>query len=295
MRILRLTALRSYLILSKNIKKSLVAINIGIFLSIFAATAAIISIYIERQISKQEFILIEYQQLEKDQNATVEKIPDFLALLDEALLNERAREQLYSFIKFTNFGNKIISKNDMYLPYLYDLDDWQEIVGKDAKEMNDELVAYIDYLGFDESTKKKYKNIIKKFNEYEEILITPEEQLIIQKKLFHSSYSDLLKEIQEDKNNILYEGDLYVKSFKIVELIKFIKNYLLMMEDIFRGEIRSYSLESLEANKKIIKYSSYEIKLIVGAFILQLIIFFIIQFFEISAVTSHKIKNKVKK
>ena len=67
------------------------------------------------------------------------------------------------------------------------------------------------------------------------------------------------------------------------------------MEDIFRGEIRSYSLESLEANKKIIKYSSYEIKLIVGAFILQLIIFVIIQFFEISAVTSHKIKNKVKK
>ena len=81
MRILRLTALKSYLILSKNIKKSLLAINIGIFLSIFAVTAALISLYIERQISKQEFILIEYQQLEKDQNATVEKIPDFLALL----------------------------------------------------------------------------------------------------------------------------------------------------------------------------------------------------------------------
>ena len=53
--------------------------------------------------------------------------------------------------------------------------------------------------------------------------------------------------------------------------------------------------QDIEANENIIKYSSYEIKLIVGAFILQLIIFVIIQFFEISAVTSHKIKNKVKK
>ena len=80
-----------------------------------------------------------------------------------------------------------------------------------------------------------------------------------------------------------------------MEIIKFIKKYMLMVEDLYRREIRVYSLHSLETNENIIKYSSYEIKLIVGAFILQLIIFFIIQFFEISAVTSHKIKNKVKK
>ena len=163
--------------------------------------------------------------------------------------------------------------------------------------MNKILVEYVDLYIFDESTKKEYKNLIKKFSEYASKgdLITLEELQIIKKKLFHSSYSDLLKEIQEDQNNILYEGDLYVQSLKALELIKFIKKYILMMEDLFLGEIRSYSAVSLETNKKIIKYSSYEIKLIVGAFILQLIIFFIIQFFEISAVTSHKIKNKVKK
>ena len=297
MRILRLTALRSYLILSKNIKKSILAINIGIFLSIFAATAALISLYIERQISEQEFNLIEYQQYEKSQRAIIEKLPSMLAILDEALLSEKERNQFYDFIKFTKFGNKIISKNDLYLPYLYDFDDWEDFFGKDVIEMNKMLVEYVDLYIFDESTKKEYKNLIKKFSEYASKgdLITPEELQIIQKKLFHSSYSDLLKEIQEDQNNILYEGDLYVQSLKALELIKFIKKYILMMEDLFLGEIRSYSLLNLETNENIIKYSSYEIKLIVGAFILQLIIFCIIQFFEISAVTSHKIKNKVKK
>ena len=297
MRILRLTALRSYLILSKNIKKSLVAINTGIFLSIFAATAALISLYIERQISEQEFNLIENQQYEKSQRAIIEKVPAMLALLDEALLSEKEGNQIYGFIKFTKFGNKIISKNDLYLPYLYDFDDWEDFFGKDVIEMNIGLVEFVDLYISDESTKKEYKNLIKKFRGYasKDDFITPEELQIFQKKLFHSSYSDLLKEIQEDQNNILYEGDLYVQSLQALELIKFIKKYVLMMEDLFLGEIRSYSLFNLETNENIIKYSSYEIKLIVGAFILQLIIFFIIQFFEISAVTSHKIKNKVKK
>ena len=297
MRILRLIALRSYLILSKNIKKSLVAINLGIFLSIFATTAAIISLYIERQISEQEFYLIEYQEYEKSQRAIIEKLPAMLALLDEALLSEKEKKQIYDFIKFTKFGNKIISKNDLYLPYLYDFNGWEDFFGKDAIEVNNRLVENVDLYISDESTKKEYKNLIKKFREYASKgdLITPEEPQIILKKLFHSSYSDLLKEIQEDKNNILYEGDLYVQSLKALELIKFIKKYILMMEDLFLGEIRSYSAVSLNTNENIIKYSSYEIKLIVGAFILQLIIFFIIQFFEISAVTSHKIKNKVKK
>ena len=297
MRILRLTALRSYLILSKNIKKSLVAINLGIFLSIFASTAAIISLYIERQISEQEFYLIEYQEYEKSQRAIIEKLPAILAILDEALLSEKERNQFYDFIKFTKFGNKIISKNDLYLPYLYDFDDWQDFFGKDFIKINNELVEYVDLYISDESTKKEYKNLIKKFREYasKDDFITPEELQIFQKKLFHSSYSDLLKEIQEDQNNILYEGDLYVKSFQALQLIKFIKKYALMLEDLFLGEIRSYSAVSLNTNENIIKYSSYEIKLIVGAFILQLIIFCIIQFFEISAVMSHKIKNKVKK
>ncbi len=297
MRILRLTALRSYLILSKNIKKSILAINIGIFLSIFAATAALISLYIERQISEQEFNLIEYQQYEKSQRAIIEKLPSMLAILDEALLSEKKGNQFYQFIKFTKFGNKIISKNDLYLPYIYDFGDWEDFFGKDVIEMNKILVEYVDLYIFDESTKKEYKNLIKKFREYASKgdLIIPEEPQIILKKLFHSSYSDLLKEIQEDQNNILYEGDLYVQSLKALELIKFIKKYVLMMEDLFLGDIRSISLLNLEINENIIKYSSYEIKLIVGAFILQLIIFFIIQFFEISAVTSHKIKNKVKK
>jgi len=297
MKILRLTTLRSYLILSKNIKKSLLAINIGIFLSIFAATAAIISLYIEKQISEQEFILIENQLYEKTTKAIIEKVPAEVARIDVTLLGARERAQLYSLIRFTNFGKRIISENDLFLPYLYeyDLDTYQLHFGKDFQRINAHLEEVMKILEFGEYKKKKYKNLIKKYNEYKENLLTSEEALIVRKKLFHFSYSDLLKEINEDENNLYYEGDLRAKTNEALEFLNFIRAHTLMMEDITRGELYIYSEISLEAEENIIKYSNYEKKLIVFAFILQLIIFVIIQFFEISAVTPLKFKNKAKK
>jgi hypothetical protein len=44
MGILRLSFLKQYFILSKNIKRALLIINTGIFLSIFAATSASVSL-----------------------------------------------------------------------------------------------------------------------------------------------------------------------------------------------------------------------------------------------------------
>jgi len=65
MRILRLSLLRQFFLLSKNVKKALLIINIGIFLSIFAATSAAISFYIEKKINEKEFLLIANQQAQR--------------------------------------------------------------------------------------------------------------------------------------------------------------------------------------------------------------------------------------
>ena len=71
MRILRLSFLRQFFLLSKNTKKALLIINIGIFLSIFAATSASISFYIEKKINEKEFLLIENQQEQRDLSNTL--------------------------------------------------------------------------------------------------------------------------------------------------------------------------------------------------------------------------------
>ena len=59
MRFFKIPTLTPFVISQKNIKKSLLIINIGIFLSIFAASSAIISLFIENKISKYETAIIE--------------------------------------------------------------------------------------------------------------------------------------------------------------------------------------------------------------------------------------------
>ena len=69
-----------------------------------------------------------------------------------------------------------------------------------------------------------------------------------------------------------------------------------MIEDVMRAYAKWYADDINILNDEIAKLSNLEKNMIFSAFILQLIIFIIIQFFEVSSVAlSHKIKGKVKK
>ena len=59
MKILRISLLLNLFSNTKNQSKFLTYINIGLFLSIFAISAAVITFYIETKIDKIEFELIE--------------------------------------------------------------------------------------------------------------------------------------------------------------------------------------------------------------------------------------------
>jgi hypothetical protein len=292
MRILRLSLLRNYLILSKNIKKSLLIINIGIFLSIFAATSAMISIYIENKISNEEFELIEYQQEKRTTDRFLGQLPSWVMLFDIASLNIQQTEEMYEFIKLTDFGDKIISKWDAYLPSLYDIDkNWEEI--SDFKDFNEFIQLYLEILP--ESTQKEYKNLIKESEKYKKPQVSAEEGNEYRKKLFNTGYENLLEEIENSKNNIFYEGKVFDDYIYVQKFLVFAKEYFLMLEDIFRASSATSGFAIEEINKNIIKLSKYEKNIILGAFIFQFIIFLIIQYFEISSVTIQNIKNKVKK
>jgi hypothetical protein len=292
MRILRLSLLRNYLILSKNIKKSLLIINIGIFLSIFAATSAMISIYIENKISNEEFELIEYQQEKRTTDRFLGQLPSWVMLFDIASLNIQQTEEMYEFIKLTDFGDKIISKWDAYLPSLYDIDkNWEEI--SDFKDFNEFIQLYLEILP--ESTQKEYKNLIKESEKYKKPQVSAEEGNEYRKKLFNTGYENLLEEIENSKNNIFYEGKVFDDYIYVQKFLVFAKEYFLMLEDIFRASSATSGFAIEEINKNIIKLSKYEKNIILGTFIFQFIIFLIIQYFEISSVTIQNIKNKVKK
>ena len=119
MRILRLSLLRQFFLLSKNLKKALLIINIGIFLSIFAATSASISFYIEKKINEKEFLLIANQQGQRDISNTLSMFGSLMTLFDTMMINETSRESSSSLFSMTYFGDKVLSNKDFYLPVIF--------------------------------------------------------------------------------------------------------------------------------------------------------------------------------
>ena len=96
-------------LLSKNVKKALLIINIGIFLSIFAATSAAISFYIEKKINEKEFLLIANQQAQRYLSNASVVFASLTTLMDTLLNNETSRESTSSLFSMTYFGDKVLS------------------------------------------------------------------------------------------------------------------------------------------------------------------------------------------
>ena len=302
MKLLRLSLFRNYLFLSKNKKKALIAINIGIFLSIFAATSAIISLYIENKINEAEFLLIENQEEKINQDLMIREFPRYVGLMDQIILEADTNEQQNEFLMFTDFGNKVVSAQDRYLPYLYDLEDVGELITimEDLNVlMKEELSS--NPTSFDEDVLKEYLSLTSQLDKYKENPLEIKNITKYKKRIFHASYSDLMEEIQyanshlEGAQDYFYERIITKKYYEVYNFLLFTKEYFLMVEDIYRGYGLGYYEITQETNDVIIKLSEYEKNLIFIAFFLQLIIFLIIQFFEISSVASHKIKKRVKK
>ena len=70
MKIINISFFLKSLVNKKNANKFLFFINIGIFLSLFAITSALITFYTEKKISNIEFELIEQHNEKKDYNDT---------------------------------------------------------------------------------------------------------------------------------------------------------------------------------------------------------------------------------
>ena len=89
MKILKLSLLTRIVNSAKDTKKYIFYINIGIFLSIFAISAASISFYIENKIDRIEFDLIQYQYDEKDNQNTLKELSVFNNIVQANLTSSK--------------------------------------------------------------------------------------------------------------------------------------------------------------------------------------------------------------
>ena len=119
MRLLRFSLLINFFSKTKNLTKALKLINVGIFLSIFAGSTAIISFYIEKQINELEYELVTYRQSRLDSthmistfHSDIKKITHQYNLLNDRLTN------LY-LLSTTKFGEKSINMYDYLAPSIY--------------------------------------------------------------------------------------------------------------------------------------------------------------------------------
>ena len=148
---------------------------------------------------------------------------------------------------------------------------------------------------------KEFKTLTSEAEKYIENPISDKNSKKYKKRIFHSSYSDLKEEVLYANKHLLGAKDYFYDSKLLYEygetyaFMLFLKRYMLMIEYYGRSWIKSYDDNIQTLNNEILKLSETEKNLIFVAFILQLIIFIIIQFFEIAAVTTQKFKKGLKK
>ena len=299
MRFLRFTLLFSFL--SENIKKQnfLRLINIAIFFTIFAISSSIISFIIETKISDREKELTYLQIEALDYGKEIESIEIFLSTYEFSIDIEESTKSFQEFFTTTKLGKVTISQNDFFTPYIYySLKELKEFYDEEFDMTNKDDPMYEWILesiknNWEDEDVKKFKNALNDFSKSYKKLETFDVDNFEFKKI--PSNDKIIKEILDyEKNNLnskngeISNTHFDVITFEITATIFFrqMMKYLKGLNAAIRDNIN-------EINNEIISLSKNEKNIILTTFIFQLIIFIIIQFFEINSLTSN-FRKKIK-
>ena len=295
MKLLRISLLLSFFKDNKNQKKFLTYINIGLFLSMFAISAAVITFVIETKIDKIEFdlILVHKEKIssQKDDNEMIKLQSQTLSLSNAA----KSLIDLYEYTASTKLGEYTVSVNDIYLPSVFidteDAETYAEFLDEDIWIPFTEMLT--EDLGKESEEVEKLKKALENLNKYQDFF----------KKDFSKYYTDIFnydankvsKEARK-KTTINYWDDEVYEDY--LTLGKIFEEIIVMFEvmnsyqdttDIYYEEVIS------ELNKEILDLSRLETKVIIFAFIFQFIAFLIIQYFEIKSIQNEKGLNAKRK
>ena len=297
MKIINLSLLFKLISIKKNAKKFLVSINIGIFLSIFAISATIITFYTEAKIDQLEFDLqIErkYRKESADFSLVISNIRNLYFL---SLKSNEDLISLYENNSYSKLGQKTITIDDIYLPTIVtgpihtDKKVFQLFFAENGL-MEVFEKKFLETYEKDTWMVKDMYEVTKALKSYRNLLSKDNSNLI--DRVFNYDLAYLDSQINNENVISYYDDPIYLEYIEVQNFFKEFKKFFYLME-IYTIDIASLEQESIkDLNKEILELSNKESKIIIFAFIFQLMVFFIIQFFEISSIQK-EFKNYAKR
>ena len=301
MRILRFIFLNTnFLTNSKNKKKALMLINVGIFLTIFAITSALITFTVEKKIADKEEELIYLQISANEYGKIIAEIESALNMFESLFSFEEDSMIDKEYFANLKIGSRLISQDDFYTPYIYyalkDAELTFSSFVEDELDIFDEDGQFYQYMygaisEWEEEDINTFKNTVKNFTEnYKKIenlnfsdfnkQKIPSYQEIVD-EIKKGEQIDLLSNYQTgDNHDIVRDFDLATMKW-MNQILRFFKAYNAAELNL----IEEVSIEILSLSKK-------EKNIILLTFIFQFFIFIIIQFFEINSFNNNLKKRK---
>jgi len=288
MKLLKLSLLINYFSIAKNSKRAIFLINVGLFLSIFALSAASISIYIENKVSNLEFEHLENSRAKSEAEKYTKMVIDYKNKIRQYKNIEGSFEQNLEFLRLNQFGKAVSSPNDLQAYALYDM-------VRDEKFMSEFVSVFTEYnflLDYDVFTDEEIKNFKNITENIKKTFIALEKlnPIELESIIYQRSFRDLGEEIKSsisNKSRLKYLKDqgqfeeVYNETINLWEDLETLFEYFLRY---LNGSLITVDENLKIINEEIIDLSNKEKNIILLAFLLQLLVFIIIQFFEISSV-----------
>ena len=302
MRFLRFTLLQSYILsIQKNKRKALLLINSGIFIAIFAVSSAIISFFIERDISEKQSEILQYQISIKEGSTMLADLEAMYNQYSLSIKNEEYSRVDKQFFSETKLGNKVVSANDFYIPYIQysaieisDLERNIEEIDEYGSmsiaslfdinnKLNQELIEAIKETWSQEDI-DNFTNSIKKVGKtYKEVKKIDFENYEFKKFQTLEEISFEIKEYEtfhlNSSNSKLIDDYFTIINFDYAIKVWF-SNYLYLMKSFGAADDDFLN----ETNEEIINLSQKEKNIILLTFLFQFFVFIIIQVFEINSI-----------
>ena len=248
-------------------------LNIAIFLSIFAIVSTLISLSIEQKINLNQKKITENNLLIDIASLSIDNLPSNINSLTTIINDSKKNNELMFFLYFTKSGI-IFDERDLYyygtarLANLIE-DNYQKInLFSDISSFESDIEINDDYKNY-LKLKKEIKNDEKKFQQmYEEIK------------------TDAEKFTKDQKGTKVIENEEFYKNLKdyYYEFLKFADKQIDIQIDILnvlRSLTDKKKNENINIRKDISNLSGSISKYILIAFLLQLIIFIVVQLFEV--------------
>ena len=254
-------------------KKLKLVLNVAIFLSVFAIVSTLLSLSIEQKINSNQKKISENNLLIDITSLSIEVLPRNINTLTKIINDSKKNNEIMFFLYFTKSGI-IFNERDLYFLATARLaqvieDNYKKIdMFSDISSFENDIEINDDYKSY-LKLKKKIKSDERNF-----------------KQMYEKIKKDAEKFTKDQGGTKVIENDEFYKSLEehYYNFLKFADKQVDIQIDILnilRSLTDKKKNENIDIRKDISNLSSSISKYILIAFILQLIIFIIVQLFEV--------------